>query len=183
MKRIKALVAIAGVFVALGLPARAISGEPCPVSGNDPDKSETKCIVTLEGKDVAVDSVKSAYILAYVRRAGAKADDLNEQLVPIQCMDFITKKMFNFHEGFYLIESDAIEPRGSSKPYIIPFSTIESANKFWEEKAKAKGRVVNFETATREYLKSEGPIKATDMQIRTEKMVDKMLESKPKEQK
>ena len=135
--------------------------EKCPVCGVDAEKSPTKAIVTMDGKDIPVCGVKDAYLLAFVKREGAKPDDLNDQKIPIKVRDFKTGKMFNFYEGFYLIESD-LEVKGAPKPPILGFSTLEEANAFWKANEKYGGRVANFETATREFYKSEtGPSEAS----------------------
>ena len=117
----------------------------------DPEKSPTKVVVTIGGKDQAFCNLEDAYIAAFVKREGAKNEDLNDQVVPIQVKEFETGKMFNFYDGYYIIES-SIEVKGSKVPYVPGFSTLESAWKYWEKnQAKIGGRVVNFETATREY--------------------------------
>lgn len=146
----------------------------------NPENSPTKVIVTLGGVDETFCSVKEAYAAAFLKRAGAKADDLNNQVVPIKVRDFDSGKMFNFYDGFYVIEH-TMEVKNANKPYILGFSSREEAWKWWEKNMdKIGGRVVNYETATREYHKSAtGPSKKSlSKQEAAAKQVDFLLEKK-----
>lgn len=128
----------------------------------NPANSPTKVVVTLGGEDVAFCSLKEAYEAAFVKRPGAKSDDLNNQVVPIKMKDFASGKMFSFYDGFYVIEH-TMQVKNANEPYILGFSSRDAAWKWWEKNMdKIGGRVVNFETATREYRKAEtGPSKAS----------------------
>ena len=144
-----------GVFLlfVLGIPSM-VTAQKC-----DPEKSPTKYLVTLDGKEVPFCNLREAYVAAFVEREGASPYDLNDQVVPIKARDFETGEMFNFYDGFYIIES-SIEIKDSPPPYIPGFATRERAWAFWEKhQAKIGGRVVNFETATREYAKFMAPPK------------------------
>jgi hypothetical protein len=126
----------------------------------NPANSPTKVVVTLGGKDIAFCSLKEAYDAAFVNRPGAKSDDLNNRVVPIMMKDFAGGNMFSFYDGFYVIEH-TMQVKNANKPYILGFPSRDGAWKWWEKNMdKIGGRVVNFETATREYRKSAtGPSK------------------------
>jgi len=145
----------------------------------DPEKSPTKVVVTLDGKDSAFCSVKEAYDAAFVKREGAKPDDLNNQIIPIKMKDFQTGKMFNFYDGFFIIET-SMEVKDANPPYVLGFSTREGAWKYWEaNQAKIAGRVVNFETATREYAKaSQEKKEPTKGEAAAAGHLDKLLKKK-----
>ncbi len=146
----------------------------------NPANSPTKVVVTLGGKDVAFCSLKEAYDAAFVSRPGAKADDLNNQVVPIMMNDFSSGKMFSFYDGFYVIEH-TMQVKNANEPYILGFSSRDGAWEWWEKNMdKIGGRVVNFETATREYRKAEtGPSKGSlSKQDAAAKQVDFLLKKK-----
>lgn len=145
----------------------------------DPEKSPTKVVVTLGGKDVPFCSVKEAYEAAFVKREGAKPDDLNNQIIPIKMKDFKSGKMFSFYDGFFIIEQ-SMEVKGANPPYVLGFASREEAWKYWEaNQAKIGGRVVNFETATREYAKASVEKKEpTKGESAAAGHVDKLLKKK-----
>ena len=167
------LLVVAILVCLIGIPSMVIAQE-C-----DPEKSPTKAVATIGGKDQAFCNLKDTYDAAFVKREGAKADDLNNQAVPIQFKDLETGKMFNFYDGFFIIES-SIDIKGSKPPYIPGFSTLEGAWKYWEKnQAKIGGRVVNFETATREFSKSLAEKKEpTKSEQAAEKHLEKLLGTK-----
>ena len=155
----KKMLLILGLFGFLAFPSLAIAGQECPICGMDAEKSPIMAVVTIGGKDIPCCSISHAYIVAFVKREGAKPDDLNNQVIPVKVKDYKSAKMFNFYDGYYLIEH-TLDVKGAGKPpYVIGFSTREGAWKFWEENVqKIGGRIVNFETATREYRKyATGP--------------------------
>jgi len=167
-------VLIVAILVCFMLIPSMIVAQEC-----DPEKSPTKAVVTINGKDQAFCNLKDAYDAAFVKREGAKPDDLNNQVVPIQFRDLETGKMFNFYEGFFIIES-GIDLKDSKPPYIPGFSTLEAAWKYWEKnQAKIGGRVVSFETATREFSKSLAEKKEpTKSEQAAEKHLEKLLGTK-----
>jgi len=168
-------VLIVAILVCFMLIPSMIVAQEC-----DPEKSPTKVVVTIDGKDQAFCNLEDAYIAAFVKREGAKPDDLNNQVLPIQMKDFETGKMFNFYDGYYIIES-SIDIKDGKKPYVPGFSTLEAAWKYWEKnQAKIGGRVVNFETATREYAKHFAPPTEKPSEARAAKHIEKLLGEKEK---
>lgn len=170
----KRAILIVSLICFMAVPALAIAAE-C-----NPEKSPTKVVVTLGGKNVGFCSLKEAYEAAFINRPGAKADDLNNRVVPIKMKDFKSGEMFSFYEGFYVIEH-TMDVKNANKPYILGFTSREAAWKFWEEHVgKIGGRVVNFETATREYRKmATGPSKGSlKKQEAAAKQVDYLLKKK-----
>ena len=145
---------ILGLICFMAVPSLVVAAE-CA----DPAKSPIGGIVTVNGKDIKVCNIREAYLEAFVKREGAKADDLNNRVVPIQAKDYTSKKMFNAYDGFYIIEHTMNVANAGKAPYIIGFSSRERAWKYWEDNVKKiGGRVVNFETATREFYKdTTGP--------------------------
>ena len=152
-EKMKKISIVAFLVFFLGIPAM-VAAQKCDV-----EKSPTMHLVTLDGKEVPFCNLEEAYVAAFVKREGATPFDLNDQVVPIKARDFETKEMFNFYDGFYIIES-TIEIKDSAPPYIPGFATREKAWAYWEKhQAQIGGRVVNFETATREYAKAQTPPK------------------------
>lgn len=164
----KKVLIITGLICFLAVPSVAVFGA-C-----NPEKSPTKVVATMEGKDVAFCSLKEAYVTAFVERKGAKADDLNNRAIAVVMKDFQSGKMFNFYEGFYIIN----HTMGKN---TLGFSNRERAWSFWEDNVKKiGGRVVNFESATREHRKSDtGPsAKNKKKQAAAAAMVEFLLKKK-----
>lgn len=147
----------------------------------NPETSPTSVSVVLGGQTVKFCSLKEAYA-AFVNRPGAKSDDLNNRAVEMMMKDFRSGDYFNFYDGFYIIDS-TIKVKNANPPYILGFSDRIRAWEYWENNAKKiGGRVVNFETATREYAKAAaGPSKKNiAKQEAASKQVELMLKKKKK---
>lgn len=148
----------------------------------NPETSPTSVSAVLGGQTVKFCSLKEAYIAAFVNRAGAKSDDLNNRAVEMMMKDFRSGDYFNFYDGFYIIES-TIKVKNANPPYILGFSDRIRAWEYWENNVKKiGGRVVNFETATREYAKVEsGPSKKNiAKQEAASKQIEFLLKKKKK---
>lgn len=147
----------------------------------NPETSPTSVSVVLGGQTVKFCSLKEAYA-AFVNRPGAKSDDLNNRAVEMMMKDFRSGDYFNFYDGFYIIDS-TIKVKNANPPYILGFSDRIRAWEYWENNAKKiGGRVVNFETATREYAKAAaGPSKKNiAKQAAASKQVEFLLKKKKK---
>lgn len=171
-----------GLISFLAFPSVAIAGE-CA----DPKKSPLMAIVTIDGKDIACCNIQEAYKTAFKDRKGAKSDDLNwqweEVTVPVNVKGFDSGKMFSFYDGYYIIEHSLAVKNAGKPPYILAFPNLDTAWKYWDENtAKIGGRVVNFETATREFAKfTTGPSeKSKKKDAAAVKMVDVLLKYKEK---
>lgn len=177
---------IVGLICFLACPSLAIAGQKCPICGMDAEKSPIMAIVTIGGKDIPCCSISHAYSAAFIKREGAKPDDLNNRKIPVKVKDYKSGKMFNFYDGFYVIEHTLNVEGAGKPPYVLGFSTRERAWKFWEDNAqKIAGRVVNFESATREYRKNiTGPsAKSKKKEAAAVKHVDHLLKLRAQKKK
>jgi len=150
----KRTIIILSLFCFVAIPSVVLAGD-C-----NPETSPTSVSVVLDGQTVKFCSLKEAYDAAFVNRPGAKSDDLNNRAVEVMMKDFRSGDYFNFYDGFYIIDS-TIKIKNANPPYIPGFSDRIRAWEYWENNVKKiGGRVVNFETATREYAKADsGPSK------------------------
>ncbi|MBT9167089.1 MAG: hypothetical protein DDT19_00413 [Syntrophomonadaceae bacterium] len=146
----KKWVIIVGVALVMAVPSLAISKKICPC-GMDVAKSETKFYVTIEGKKTPTCSVRCVFELAFVKHKTDFQDRENPVLQSIEAMDFESGEMFKAMDGYFVLHSDVI-PKGSMKPYVLGFSTLERANAFWKKNKKPGVRVANFETATHDVI-------------------------------
>lgn len=173
---------VVGLVCFIAVPSLAVAGE-CP----DPEKSPLMVVVTIEGKDVVYCNIREAYIKTFLERKGAKSDDLNWQwedvTIPVKAKDFKSGKLFNFYAGYYIVEHTLEVKNAGKPPYILGFPSLEEAWKYWEKNVeKIGGRVVNFETATREFLKfTTGPSeKSKKKDAAAAKHVDMLLKYREK---
>lgn len=170
----KRTIVILSLMCFMAIPSVVFAGD-C-----NPDTSPTSVSVVLGGQTVKFCSLKEAYTAAFVNRPGAKSDDLNNRAVEMMMKDFRSGDYFNFYDGFYIIDS-TIKVKNANAPYILGFSDRIRAWEYWENNAKKiGGRVVNFETATREYAKAAaGPSKKNlSKQAAAAKQVEFLLKKK-----
>jgi len=148
---------IVGVVLAMAMPSLALSEEISPICNKDPEVSQTKFNVTIEGKKIPAPSIRCAYELAFMKHKASFAD---REKILIEAMDFETGEMFDALKGFFVVDCNVI-PRGSTEPYALGFSTLERANKFLHSHEFLGERVVNFESATHiviDRLRAEGKL-------------------------
>lgn len=178
----KKVLLVVGLICFMAVPSLAVAGE-CA----DPEKSPLMAVVSIEGKDIVCCNIQEAYDVAFVKRTGAKSDDLNWQwedvTIPVKVKSFKTGEMFSFYEGYYIIEHTLEVKNAGKPPYILGFANLEKAWKYWEENVeKIGGRVVNFETASRDFLRfTTGPSeKSKKKDAAAVKHVDMLLKYREK---